>query len=345
MYNIHQYAERGRKLIDCTCDRCGKEFQKEKRKIHFSLAKGSKGQYCSKKCSIIPAKKKECGVCHSEFTGTSVFCSRECWIKSCEGPKKERTLLKCALCEMEYAALPWQVNNGASQHFCSKKCLVEYRARYAGKSKPPNQKTVGVSMVDLKCGQCLKEFSRPAYDVKKPNKLGKHFCSGSCRIKYINRNCNPTKFAARSKPQAALFGIIGRVFPDLTLVNNDRETLECRYELDIWMPTIKFAIEINGPTHYMPIYGEKSLEAIKQRDAIKYAEAHAKGISLLIIDVSRLQKHKIQSFMEEQFESIVKPIILSKLDGRHSGDEPEPSGPQPDALPVELVPHGASEWG
>lgn len=163
----------------------------------------------------------------------------------------------------------------------------------------------------VKCAACSVAFNPWK---TKPPKHGNWFCSKSCRMRHfnihhhINKDCNRNF----SFPENHLIDLIRRNFPDLNVIQSDRITLRSGLELDIHIPSIKLAIEINGPVHYMPIYGSEKLAATQLKDSMKFAEAHLLGISLLVIDVSFLNGRKKQiQFMAEQFESVIQPLIES----------------------------------
>ena len=48
-------------------------------------------------------------------------------------------------------------------------------------------------------------------------------------------------------------------YSDLTFSCNQKEIIGS--ELDFYFPTLKLAIQINGPLHYYPIYGKKKLDS------------------------------------------------------------------------------------
>ncbi len=57
------------------------------------------------------------------------------------------------------------------------------------------------------------------------------------------------------------------------------------WELDIQFPKLKFAIEINGAWHYMPLRGEEKMIKIQNRDKIKAEVCKTTGIELFILPV------------------------------------------------------------
>lgn len=64
------------------------------------------------------------------------------------------------------------------------------------------------------------------------------------------------------------------------------QTSAIEQELDIFIPELKLAIEINGIVHYKPIYGEQTLERTLKSDAIKQQRCEGREIILKVIDVS-----------------------------------------------------------
>jgi hypothetical protein len=60
---------------------------------------------------------------------------------------------------------------------------------------------------------------------------------------------------------------------------NDRSIIP-PLELDFYFPSIGFAVEINGLTHYEPIYGDEVLRKQKERDRRKRRWCADIGIKL-----------------------------------------------------------------
>ena len=61
-----------------------------------------------------------------------------------------------------------------------------------------------------------------------------------------------------------------------------------KMEIDIYVPEISTIIEIDGPTHFLPIWGEKNLQAHKMADSVKNGLLLSKGF--VVIRVEHLQK-------------------------------------------------------
>ena len=79
--------------------------------------------------------------------------------------------------------------------------------------------------------------------------------------------------------------MIRSTFPLLEMVCNDVSILD-GLEMDFYFPKIKLAIELNGITHYEPIYGSDRLSRSKDSDKRKMISCYEKGIELAVIDVS-----------------------------------------------------------
>jgi hypothetical protein len=71
---------------------------------------------------------------------------------------------------------------------------------------------------------------------------------------------------------------------------NRKDTINS--ELDIYIPSMKLAFELNGIFHYEPIYGDKKLNQIQNNDTRKFQACLEKGIEMCIIDVSSLSYFK-----------------------------------------------------
>jgi hypothetical protein len=82
------------------------------------------------------------------------------------------------------------------------------------------------------------------------------------------------------------------------------------YELDIDIPCLDLAIEINGPTHYKVIFDEEKLLRTQKLDKEKAAECLRLNKHLIVINVSEDKNLKIvrQQRINEIIEIINKKI-------------------------------------
>lgn len=306
MYDINQYnSVKVRDMVNCECDFCGKLFSRIKRSLYKSLKRGSNENFCSRGC----AHKKEeshtpkanCLNCGEAVKASSnKFCSKRC--SNIILKKKRVPLFNCKHCGKNIDIIPSVFNGGRTFYrkgFCSSECMRTNEGRIVGYKKFP-----------FDCLQCKKTF----LGIANKKEGQRRFCSKSCRMTYHNANFHIAKKSNKSRPEQLLAQKISDDFPFLKISRQDRDFLPSRLELDMLFHEIRFAIEVNGPVHYMPIYGEKGFEKTKLKDGIKNLEASSLGISLLTVDVSTWTSHKTQRIKAEQvYQEVIKPLIIEKL--------------------------------
>lgn len=81
---------------------------------------------------------------------------------------------------------------------------------------------------------------------------------------------------------------IQELFPNTEIRTKDRKTLKSPFtnaylELDFYIPSLELAIELNGPTHYKPIYGKEKFERQQRNDKLKRELCDSLGITLIEI--------------------------------------------------------------
>lgn len=157
-----------------------------------------------------------------------------------------------------------------------------------------------ITKIQCECKQCKKVFEKTASQAKKhPN----HFCSSSCAAKY--NNAHKTKGTRRSKLEVWLESELMKFYPNLEIHFNRKDAINS--ELDIYIPSLKLAFELNGIFHYEPIYGEEKLKLIQNNDSRKFQACLERGIELCIIDSSELSYFKIQK--AKKYLNIIINII------------------------------------
>lgn len=182
-------------------------------------------------------------------------------------------------------------NPSNSCDFCSTKCSGQFKSKL-------NTKTVN-------CKQCHKQIKRRNSELKNNNV----FCSHSCSCKYGNNH--KTKGFRRSKLEIWLENKLKTIYPNLKIIYNNRKQINA--ELDIYIPSLKLAFELNGPFHYEPIYGQERLDKTKNNDQRKFQACIENNISLCIIDTSKQRYFKEKTSL--QFLEIIQNIINKKLAG------------------------------
>lgn len=178
---------------------------------------------------------------------------------------------------------------GTKRHdFCSRRCNDDSN----------------LCSVVLVCNCCGKEFLKYPSQIKR----GKHnFCSQSCSAIYSNTH--KTKGTRCSKLEKWLQIQLHLLYPSLEFHFNRKDAINS--ELDIYIPTLKLAFELNGIFHYEPIYGPEKLSKTKNNDNRKMQACYEQGIELCILDTSTQKYFKEQSSMK--FLDIIKKIISLKI--------------------------------
>ncbi len=78
-------------------------------------------------------------------------------------------------------------------------------------------------------------------------------------------------------------------------------------ELDIYIPSLRLAFEINGIVHKKAIYGQEKLDRVKKNDALKAKRCAEKNIDLVVVDISDMPS--IKSYhLPRHTESILSEI-------------------------------------
>jgi len=180
-------------------------------------------------------------------------------------------------------------NSSKKVMYCSRKCQFA--------SQKTNKKVC--------CTTCDKKFIKTQNQIKK-SKSGNHFCSRSCAATYNNTH---KKHGTRiSKLEVWLETKLTESYPDLEIHFNRKDTINS--ELDIYIPSLKLAFELNGIFHYEPIYGDDKLSQTQNNDNRKFQACLEQGIELCIIDSSQ------QKYFKEQTSKKYLDIII-KLVNQH----------------------------
>lgn len=159
------------------------------------------------------------------------------------------------------------------------------------------------SMITLKkcqCKNCGKNVTKQPHELRVSKNV---FCSQSCSATFNNKN--KERGACRSKLEAWLEKELIKIFPNLEFHFNRKDAINS--ELDIYIPNLKLAFELNGIFHYEPIFGKDKLNKIKNNDHRKFAACHERGISLCVIDTSKQKRFTEKS--SQEFLKIIKDIL------------------------------------
>lgn len=316
--------------LSLICLACRSPFLAIKKLITHEL-KTNKGKlkYCCRKCigkDVKPLIKTKCLQCNEPVIRTSlykncknIFCSQSCSaVFNMEKKFGKSYRTNCATCQKALIIPPKTYSEKHDKHifFCSSACIPK-KPQKITKPKttlyhyPKIPRIISPQAAySLTCPQCNQGFVSKEH---KKTKHGKRFCSKSCRMKYFNIHHHVHSKVNTSYPENYLFSLLTAEFPYLSIQKNNRTFLQCGLELDILITELKLAIEVNGPVHYRPIFGEERLVKVKEKDQLKAIELQNRQIKLITLDVSQLTKlHEQQKFIESECCKI-KELISSLL--------------------------------
>lgn len=284
-----------------------------------------------------PIVNCECDICHIKFTRKRVlikrslsknknpklYCSPSCAKQASFGKPAEILKFLCQYCGKPHERIKSQTKkNVRNLYFCSQKCANSFFGKEKKTKKEKEfqflvwfiAKFFNLSTLDREskiynCLNCSKKVVKKQSVIKK-SKHNRFFCSKSCRMIWYNKNIKISSLKNKSKAETILYDLIKNDFSSLDIKQNDRKFLDSGLEIDILIPEIKLAIELNGPVHYFPIFGVDKLKNVENKDLMKQQEAISKGFNLIIVDISHLKGEKpTRKFLETYYNSHIKPII------------------------------------
>lgn len=238
-------------------------------------------------------------------------------ISNLEVLKNKDIVFECEVCSSEFSSTKKYVRRalGITKHprrpslkYCSRSCMS--KGKMTGNY--------------VKCCVCEKEVYRNIKELV--NESNRFFCSYSC--KGIDWNRNKDFGTNRSKIEIWIEEELKGKY-DFEIIFNDRSVVIDKYELDIYIPSLKMAFELNGIFHYEAIFGDDRLKITKERDLLKVNECLKKGIDLIVIDITDSKKFdKVKD--KKYLDYIIKEInnkcdIVNKNTGTHWCDQPVPT--------------------
>jgi uncharacterized C2H2 Zn-finger protein len=207
---------------------------------------------------------------------------------------REMVSLECPQCHKVFSKVKHDIQSKLGPHnnrdtiCCSRKCLYESR----------------ITKQIVNCLQCGKIFIRHLNQIKK---VSKHFCSSHCLGVY--HNAHKTTGSRRSKLEKWLEERIQELFPNVEVIFNGTKAIKA--ELDIYLPAIKLAFELDGIFHFKPIFGEAKFLATQRTDLYKIKTCLEKDIQLVKIDVSSMKQFTPEASMKYLLQ--IQSLIDEKL--------------------------------
>lgn len=162
------------------------------------------------------------------------------------------------------------------------------------------------------CKQCNKIIPFPDIEQKYFNDkyryfIRSEFCNMSCATLY--NNTHKEYGYRRSKLEQWIEEQLIILYPNLEIHFNRKDAINS--ELDIYIPSLRLAFELNGIFHYEPIYSQEQFEKIQNNDQRKFKLCIEHNISLCIIDTSNQKQFKEST--SKKYLDIITNIINNGL--------------------------------
>ena len=199
-----------------------------------------------------------------------------------------------------------------SYFFIQKRTLLNIlnnTGKHSGVGLYCSHKCVGIAKsqkcntISTECAQCGKQIIRTRQWFKS---IKNAFCSKSCAATY--NNTHKKTGSRKSKLEVWLQSKLDVLYPNLEITYCDKTAIQS--ELDIYIPSLKLAFELNGIYHYEPIHGQNKLDQIQNNDNRKFQACIENNIELVLIDVSTLKYFKEQNC--QKYLDIITTIISQK---------------------------------
>lgn len=230
----------------------------------------------------------ECSHCGAEFTSNKKrkdnkhnFCSRKCYVEFKQ--TNNWVNLICDGCGLKFTRIKSEYHGGKF-NYCTAKC----RPRVSG-------------LQTHNCLTCNAEVTRYASLIPKN---GNVFCNNSCAAVWKNKH-RDSKGTTRSKLEKWLEEQLKTKYIDLEFLFN--QTSIIGMELDVYVPKLKLAFEINGIFHYKDVFNNGLLEKRLVLDEKKRQLCLKHNINLIEINTSE------QIYFTEKSSQKYLDIITNKI--------------------------------
>lgn len=202
----------------------------------------------------------------------------------------DKLQLKCKHCEKTFYKKKVDItqtlksNPKKKYDFCSSKCF----------HKSIEKK------ISVNCTNCGKLITTTPQRVTRSKN---NFCSRKCNCTYTVKH--KTKGTNRSKLELYIEKNLTLMYPQLHIDYNKTSAINA--ELDIYIPSLNVAFELNGIFHYEPIFGEKRLNSAIKNDISKSKACFDNQIDLCVIDTTAQKYFKENT--SKKYLDIITNII------------------------------------
>lgn len=206
--------------------------------------------------------------------------------------KGEKIKANCDYCKNDFYILSkykkalLNPNVGFSGKFCSMKCMG----------------LNNISLITIECKNCGTKVNKKPSQLKKVKNA---FCDNKCAGIYNAKHKKTGN--RRAKLELWLEGKLSKLYPNLKILFNDTSAIKA--ELDIYIPELNVAFELNGIFHYENIFG--TLSEIQTRDKRKVSLCANVGIGLCVIDTSNQRYFKESTSFK--YLDIIKNIMNERI--------------------------------
>lgn len=94
--------------------------------------------------------------------------------------------------------------------------------------------------------------------------------------------------------------------------HKEQTLVNTKLQIDLFLPTLNIAIEIDGPSHFAPVWGEESLKRNKNYDNKKQGLIIGKGWHLIRIKQTKDFSKTRASLVYENLQTTIKKLSTSK---------------------------------
>jgi len=202
--------------------------------------------------------------------------------------------LICVGCDHIFYVKKKTIENNKWGHrtfdFCNSECRREHRKKNI--------------MITTNCTNCNTVITK-LYSASKRHK--NTFCSHSCSTIYLNSH--KTFGYKRSKLEIWIEEQLTQIYPELLINYNKKDIINS--ELDIYIPSLSLAFELNGIFHYEPVFSNERLISTQINDSLKFKKCIENNISLCVIDTS--QQKYVKPSTSQKYLDIITKIINENL--------------------------------